>query len=86
MGEAVAFSVPAPARGDAFVDPRDPARVLRIAWHPEGQVLVLSVWRRERCVATHRVPAGEVGRLIAALLDGLATPPAARTAADPMPE
>lgn len=55
------------AFSEVFVDPRDSARALRVSWHPETQTVVLSVWRRNRCVATHHLPAAEIGRLLQAL-------------------
>lgn len=78
MGEAVtwpsasaALAPPAPRHGEVFVDPRGGGRVLRASWHADSQTVVLSIWRGEQCVASHRLPASDVGRLVAALIDGM---------------
>jgi len=77
MGEAIAFPVPAPRHGEVFADPRDDGRALRVSWHPEQRTVVLSLWRGDRCVGTHRVEGAEIGRLVHALVDGLADAPTA---------
>jgi hypothetical protein len=66
-----------------FLDERGAG--LRVTWHPERDLVVLSVWHDERCVGTFRMPVQDVprlsGLLAAALGDwvdqsGGAVPPA----------
>ncbi len=66
--EVVAF----PRRGEVFVDQRGGARALRLAWHPEAGVAVLSVWQADRCTASFRLPISDVPALVHALAAGLA--------------
>ncbi len=59
-------------RGSIVLDARGEARVLRVTWHPEDGVVVLSLWRDDRCAATFRLAAEEVPVLVDALVGGLA--------------
>ncbi|MGF7236823.1 MAG: hypothetical protein ACQSGP_17945 [Frankia sp.] len=36
---------------------------LRVTWHPEAEICVLSIWRGDVCVGTFRLPIGEVADL-----------------------
>jgi hypothetical protein len=36
---------------------------LRVTWHPERDLVVLSVWHGDRCVGTFRMPVRDVPRL-----------------------
>jgi hypothetical protein len=79
QAEVVAF----PARGEVFVDHRGDARALRLAWHIEADVVVLSLWHADRCSGTFRLAIDDVPRFVAALVEGLgaaATLPAAQAA------
>jgi hypothetical protein len=49
------------ARRDMFLDERGAG--LRVTWHPERDLVVLSVWHDERCVGTFRMPVQDVPRL-----------------------
>ena len=62
-----------PARGEVFVDQRGSERALRVSWHPEVGLVVLSLWRENRCVGTFRLEPDEVPALVDALVTGLAT-------------
>lgn len=62
---------PLPRAGSIFPDLRGDDRSLRVSWHRESQVVVLSLWRDNLCVGTFRVGADEVPDLIASLRDGL---------------
>ena len=64
--------VPLPAQGDVFLDARGTDRGMRVTWHHEQGVVVVSLWRSDTCVGTLRLPHDEVPRLIAALAEGLA--------------
>jgi hypothetical protein len=50
-----------PARRDVFVDQRGAG--LRVTWHPERDMVVLSVWHEDRCAGTFRMPVQDVPRL-----------------------
>ena len=63
---------PLPATGSVFVDPRGGGRALRVTWHSESGIVVLSLWRENVCAGSFRLPADEVPALIAALASGLA--------------
>lgn len=62
---------PLPARGEVFLDARGDDRSLRVSWHPEADVVVLSLWRGEACAGTFRLPVDEVPELIDVLRGGL---------------
>jgi hypothetical protein len=49
------------ARRDMFLDERGAA--LRVTWHPERDLVVLSVWHGDSCVGTFRMPVQDVPRL-----------------------
>lgn len=83
---------PENARGDVFLDARGNGRAMRLSWHPEADVVVLSLWREETCAGTFRMPQEDVGPFIDALIDGLRDapgvhlPPPAPTSATPSGE
>ena len=62
---------PIPQQVGVFFDPRDEGRFLRVSFHPEADVFVLSWWRDETCLGTFRLAADEAPRLIHALTTGL---------------
>jgi hypothetical protein len=49
------------ARRDMFLDERGAG--LRVTWHPERDLVVLSVWQDDRCVGTFRMSVQDVPRL-----------------------
>ena len=49
------------ARRDVFLDERGAG--LRVSWHPERDLVVLSVWQDDSCVGTFRMPVQDVPRL-----------------------
>jgi hypothetical protein len=67
MGEVLAL----PARGDVLLDARGGGRALRVSWHGEDGVVVLSLWRAGTCAATFRLARDDVPALISALVNGL---------------
>jgi hypothetical protein len=73
MAEVSAF----PARGGVLFDTRDEGRALRVSWHPGDQLVVLSMWRADRCVATCHLAPSDAAALVAQLASGLAALPAA---------
>ena len=58
--------------GQLFADERGQA--LRVTWHSEADVVVLSLWRADRCVGTVRLSPGEARRLGAFLARTNRTP------------
>jgi len=71
-----------PRSGEVFFDARGDDRVLRLSWHPDAGVVVLSVWNRETCAATFRLPAEELAGFVRALSR---MPPEAAAPYDPGP-
>lgn len=61
-----------PRRRDVVLDERGEGRALRVTWHHDVGVAVVSVWREDRCVGTVRVAAQDVPGLVAVLTEGLA--------------
>src|SRR3954471_9742096 len=66
-----------PAHGDVFFDVRDDGRNLRVNWHHEHDMVVLSTWRHGSCIATCQVDRSDVPALIRRLVEGLAFVPSA---------
>ena len=64
MGEIVAL--PAPRR-EWFADAR--GRSLRMTWHEEAQVLVVSLWQQDRCIGTFHLDPQDAARLTALSAD-----------------
>ncbi len=62
---------PLPATGEVFLDARGDGRGLRVSWHPDADVVVLSLWRGGTCAGSFRLPIDEVPDLIAVLRQGL---------------
>jgi hypothetical protein len=62
---------PLPATGEVFLDARGSGRALRVSWHAEADVIVLSLWHGGTCTGSFRLPAADVPDLIDALRDGL---------------
>lgn len=73
--------VPFPGRGEVFFDPR-PGRALRLSWHADEGVAVLSLWQGASCSGTFRLPISEVPDLVDALVRGLASSGVAGTDAN----
>jgi hypothetical protein len=48
-------------RRDMFLDER--GNGLRVTWHPERDLVVLSVWQGDSCVGTFRMPVRDIPRL-----------------------
>jgi hypothetical protein len=72
-GQVLAF----PASGEIIPDQRGDGRWMRVTWHHEADVVVLSLWRETGCIGTMRLDRSQVPELVNALVDGLAEPPAA---------
>jgi len=68
----MSLSRPVPAAGSVLLDARGGGRALRVTWHSEAAVVVLSVWRDNVCTATVRLHPDDVVALIETLAAGLA--------------
>jgi hypothetical protein len=64
-----------PSSGEILADARGGDRWMRVTWHDEAGLVVLSIWRHGACVATLRLPRDQVPALVSALVDGLAAAP-----------
>ena len=62
---------PLPQTGAIFLDPRGGGRALRVSWHTEAGLVVLSLWRDNVCAGSFRLGVDEVPELIAMLRAGL---------------
>ena len=62
---------PLPELGSIFLDARGSDRALRVSWHAEADLLLLSLWRDNVCAASFRLSVEEVPELIAMLRAGL---------------
>ena len=62
---------PLPATGEVFLDARGSGRALRVSWHADADVIVLSLWLGGTCTGSFRLPVEDVPDLIDALRDGL---------------
>jgi hypothetical protein len=60
-----------PARGDVLLDARGSGRALRVSWHHEGGVVVLSLWHGGVCTGSFRLGNSDVPALVDALVSGL---------------
>ncbi|MCY7397158.1 MAG: hypothetical protein LH468_13600 [Nocardioides sp.] len=62
---------PLPELGSIHLDARGVERVLRVSWHTDHELVVLSLWRDNVCAASFRLAADEVADLIDVLQAGL---------------
>ena len=62
---------PLPAEAEIFLDARGDARSLRVRWHHENGLVVLSLWRAGECTGSFRLQVDEVPLLIETLRAGL---------------
>jgi hypothetical protein len=69
----MAAAPPAVLGAEFFLDARGDARSLRVRWHRDQDLVVLSLWRGPACTGTFRLAIDEVPTLIDALRAGLAT-------------
>ncbi|WP_432477798.1 hypothetical protein [Nocardioides sp. GXQ0305] len=69
----MAAARPLPRSGSIYLDSRGSERALRVSWHHEAGVVVLSLWRDNVCSGSFRLAVDEVPDLIDALRAGLDT-------------
>src|SRR5437763_7869161 len=65
MGEVL----PLPSIGDVFVDVRGDDRTLRVSYHADGGVVVVSLWAGAACRGSFRMGTDDVGRLLSVLAE-----------------
>ena len=53
-----------PETGSIYLDARGGDRALRVSWHQESGLVVLSLWRENVCAGTFRLDIDEVPGLI----------------------
>jgi hypothetical protein len=64
-----------PSSGEILADIRGGGRWMRVTWHEEGEIVVLSLWQHAACVGTFRLDRSQVPDLVDALVTGLAGDP-----------
>jgi len=79
----MAKGAPVPAAASIFLDARGAERALRVSWHTEADLVVLSMWRENVCVGSFRLAIEEVPDLIGFLSAGLGSAYAGARAAHP---
>ncbi len=62
---------PLPELGSIYLDARGGERALRVSWHQEAGLVVLSLWRENVCAGSFRLAIDEVPALIELLRAGL---------------
>lgn len=58
-----------------FLDARGKGRAMRLTWHHEADLVVLSLWRNGTCASTFRLSKEDVNEFIDALVDGVRDAP-----------
>jgi hypothetical protein len=86
MGEVL----PMPTVGDVFTDVRDDDRTMRVSYHADRGVVVVSLWLGPVCRGSFRMADGDVHRLISMLseIDVSAAPstPGPESSGGPRPQ
>ncbi|HXH80867.1 hypothetical protein [Nocardioides sp.] len=67
----MAIPRPLPLTGSIFFDARGQGRALRVTWHHDADLVVVSLWRDNECSGSFRLPVEEVPALIDMLQRGL---------------
>jgi hypothetical protein len=68
----MAEALPLASSSQWFTDPRTPDRRMKVAWHPEAGVVVVSLWTSDHCTATFRLPIESAPDLMHLLVDAVA--------------
>ncbi|MCW2885106.1 MAG: hypothetical protein JWL58_1968 [Streptosporangiaceae bacterium] len=71
---AMAGATPLPRVGEVFFDDRGEDRALRLSWHPDAEVMVVSIWNSGACTGTFRLAAKDVPVLMETLSQGVPVP------------
>ncbi len=80
MGEVL----PIPSPGDVFADVRGEDRTMRVSYHEDRGVVVVSLWAGVQCRGSFRMAVQDVERLVTVLNE--VDVPDAADATDPAPE
>ena len=67
----MATARPLPATGEIFLDARGGDRAMRVSWHHESELVVLSLWRDNVCSGSFRLAVDDVPEMISTLRAGL---------------
>ena len=67
----MATARPLPETGSVFLDARGGDRALRVSWHTEADLVVLSLWHGNVCTGTFRLAVDQVADLVDVLRAGL---------------
>ena len=67
----MAAAHPLPQQGSIYLDSRGDDRALRVSWHHEAGLVVVSLWRDNLCTGSFRLAIDEVPALIEVLRAGL---------------
>ncbi|GAA0976988.1 hypothetical protein ENKNEFLB_00116 [Nocardioides aquaticus] len=62
---------PLPETGAIFLDARGAERAMRVSWHSEKDLIVLSLWRDNVCTGSFRLGLPEAAQLMQVLQTGL---------------
>lgn len=64
-----------PAVGGVYADTRGDGHALRVSYHAESDLCIVSIWRGNLCVGTARLGRTDVAELIGGLADCLSYTP-----------
>ena len=62
---------PLPRTGSIFFDARGDERALRVSWHEEADLVVVSLWRANVCSGSFRLAGDDVPDLVDTLVNVL---------------
>ncbi|PKK14733.1 MAG: hypothetical protein BUE48_008865 [Thermomonospora sp. CIF 1] len=71
---AMSGANPLPRAGEVFFDARGEDRALRLSWHPDAQVMVISIWNGGVCSGTFRLSARDIPAFMESLSQGMPAP------------
>ncbi len=81
---AMSGANPLPRDGEVFFDDRGKDRALRLSWHSDAQVMVISIWNGGVCSGTFRLSARDVPAFMESLSQAMpSSPPRGRRHAAP---
>ena len=75
---------PLPRTGSIFFDARGADRALRVSWHEEADLVVVSLWRDNVCTGSFRLAGADVPDVIDTLVEALRHRHAPRPARPPL--
>jgi hypothetical protein len=64
---------PLPFQGGVFRDSRDENRWLRVSWHEERRMFVVSIWHIDECIAAFQLGTDDVPGVVQAFLAAIPT-------------